>query len=118
MTDAAWKAAERRICQALGGRRRGATVIGVDGHGLSDCIDTEESTQIKRSKRGVPEGRWIEDTKHQAAREGKEWLLVVIKPNMRLEDAITVCRFGRYLNLKNRPPTPFDSDDWWTRLGT
>jgi hypothetical protein len=85
MPDAAWKAAERRVCQAFGGQRRGP-----DGVGQSDCAGTVEAIQVKRSKRGVPEGRWIEDAKRHGLNEKKDWVLVVIRPGQEVKDAIAV----------------------------
>src|SRR5215471_19156704 len=79
MPDTAWKAAERRICAAFGGARRGP-----DGKGQSDCVDTDEAIQIKYSKRGVPEGRWIDDAKRHGRNEKKPFVLVVAKPGQRV----------------------------------
>jgi hypothetical protein len=41
----AWKDLERRVCRALGGERTGPG-------GGSDCVYTEFSVEVKRSKRG------------------------------------------------------------------
>jgi hypothetical protein len=71
----AWKDLERRVCRALGGERRGPT-----GSSCSDCVDVPFAVEVKRSARGVPEGRWIEQARRHGQAEGKPWLLVVCKP--------------------------------------
>lgn len=45
MTEQFWKAAERRICESFGGRRRGVT-----GRGESDCIHDWLAIEIKTRK--------------------------------------------------------------------
>ena len=113
MPDAAWKAAERRICAAFGGARRGP-----DGKGQSDCVDTDEAIQIKYSKRGVPEGRWIEDAKRHGANEKKPWVLVVIQPGQHVQSGHAVVSLGYLLALKQRARAGMsDSEDWLTRPG-
>jgi hypothetical protein len=93
--DAAWKAAERRVCGLFGGRRRGP-----DGIGQSDCVSTPEAIQVKRSKRGVPEGRWIEAAKRHGRNEHKDWVLVVIAPGQHAENAIAVVSVGYLLRCR------------------
>jgi hypothetical protein len=95
MPDAAWKAAERRICQAFGGARRGP-----DGKGQSDCVSTHEAIQIKYSKRGVPEGRWIESARRHGRNEKRPWLLIVIQPGQHVESAVCVCSASYLLHLR------------------
>ena len=113
MPDAAWKAAERRICAAFGGARRGP-----DGKGQSDCTGTDEAVQIKYSKRGVPEGRWIDDAKRHGKNEKKPWVLVVAQPGQHVESTISVVNTGYLLALKQRAEAGMsDSEDWLTRLG-
>lgn len=85
MPDTTWKQAERRVCALFGGRRRGP-----DGVGQSDCADTEQAIQVKRSKRGTPEGRWIADARRHGKNEKKPWILVVIKPGQHVENAVAV----------------------------
>jgi hypothetical protein len=87
--DKAWKRAERRMCRALGGERRGPT-----GVACSDCTeDVPWSVEIKYAKRGTPEGRWIEQAREQGKRDVKPWLLGVWKP---------------------RSPRPIAVSDFWT----
>jgi hypothetical protein len=94
--DTAWKACERRICSLFGGSRRGP-----DGYGQSDCVGTVEAVQVKRSKRGVPEGRWIEAAKRHGRNEKKDWVLVVVRPGQHAENAIVVCSLDYLLRCKS-----------------
>ena len=72
----AWKDLERRVCRALGGERRGPT-----GVTCSDCsADVPFAVEVKRSQRGVPEGRWIDQARAHGKAEAKPWLLVVSRP--------------------------------------
>jgi hypothetical protein len=103
MPDASWKAAERRVCGAFGGTRRGP-----DGVGQSDCVGTVEAVQVKRSQRGVPRGAWIEEAKKQGKNEGKDWVLVVIRPGQQVENALAVCSLDYLLRCR---ATNSDSDD-------
>ena len=73
----AWKDLERRVCRALGAERadpRGRQ--GADDDGASPF-----SVETKRSKRKVPEGRWIEQARRQGRADGRPWLLVVAGHN-------------------------------------
>ena len=83
MSSAAWKDLERRVCRALGGQRGGPI-----GAAVSDCIGTPFAVECKRSKRRVPEGRWIAQAEAQSRREGKPWLLVVAGHNDRRPIAV------------------------------
>src|ERR1700693_4728382 len=74
----AWKAFERRVAMALGGRRSGPA-----GTAVSDIVGVPWAVECKRSKRGVPEGRWLEQARGQGRREGKPWLLVIARHNDR-----------------------------------
>jgi len=113
MPDTAWKAAERRICAAFGGARRGP-----DGKGQSDCVDTDEAIQIKYSKRGVPEGRWIDDAKRHGRNEKKPWVLVVAQPGQHVESTLSVVSTAYLLELKMKADTRNDYASLWDRLGT
>lgn len=88
----AWKAAELRICRALGGERRGPT-----GHAVSDCVGTRWTVSVKRSKRGTPERAWIDDAIAFSRREHKPWLLVVAQHNDRTP--VVVLEFAHFLEL-------------------
>jgi hypothetical protein len=87
----AWKDLERRVAAALGGCRAGVYAAGSDVHGVP------WSVECKRSKRGVPEGRWLEQARHQGRREGRPWLLVVSRHNDRAP--IVVLEFAEFLEL-------------------
>lgn len=68
-----WKNAERLICRALGGERRGPT-----GKRVSDCTDDVPwAVSIKHSRRGTPLGRWLIEAKQLGRMEKKPWLLCV-----------------------------------------
>jgi hypothetical protein len=88
----AWKALELRVARALGSRRSGPT-----GQAVSDVVGTPWSVEVKRAKRGVPEGRWIEQARSQGRREGKPWLLVVARHHDRAP--IVVLEFAEFLRL-------------------
>jgi len=96
MPDTSWKACERRVCALFGGSRRGP-----DGVGQSDCVNTPEAVQVKRSKRGVPEGAWIAAARRHGSNEKKPWVLVVVKPGQHAENAIAVVSLGYLLELRD-----------------
>lgn len=88
----AWKRLEARVAAQLGGTR---THVGSGA--VSDVIGTPWSVEVKRSKRGVPEGRWIEQAREQGRREKRPWLLVVARHNDR--NPIVVLDFATFLEL-------------------
>jgi hypothetical protein len=88
----AWKDFERRVAVALGGRRSGPV-----GAAVSDIVGVPWSVEVKRSKRGVPEGRWLEQARDQGRREGRPWLLVVARHNDRAP--IVVLEFAEFVAL-------------------
>lgn len=100
----AWKAFERRVAAALGGRRAGPL-----GAACSDIVGVPWSVECKRSKRGVPEGRWLEQARAQGERERRPWLLVVARHNDRAP--IVVLEFAEFVAIARdagrvpRPPT-------------
>ena len=96
MPDTSWKACERRVCALFGGSRRGP-----DGIGQSDCTGTLEAVQVKRSKRGVPEGRWIEDARRHGKNEKKPWVLVVVRPGQHAENAICVMSLDHLMRMRS-----------------
>lgn len=87
----AWKALELRVAKAFCTTR---TWVGEHGSDLRDC---HYSVEIKRSKRGVPEGRWIEQARTQGKTEKKPWVLVVAKHHDR--SPIVVCELAEFLRL-------------------
>ena len=88
----AWKAFERRVAVALGGRRTGPI-----GGAVSDVVGVPWSVECKRSKRGVPEGRWLEQARAQGERQRRPWLLVVAWHNDR--SPIAVLEFSEFVAL-------------------
>lgn len=80
----AWKDLERRVCRALGADRR-PSVDGAGGwaRGSDDNGSAPFSVEVKRSKRRVPEGRWIEQARRNGKADGRPWLLVVAGHNDR-----------------------------------
>jgi hypothetical protein len=76
----AWKDLERRICNALGGRRAGPL-----GASISDCVNTPFAVEVKRSQRPGPPvlAAWIVQARTNARRENRPWLVVVAGHNDR-----------------------------------
>jgi len=76
----AWKDLERRICNALGGRRAGPL-----GASVSDCVNTPFAVEVKRSSRPGPPvlAQWILQARTNAKRENRPWLVVVAGHNDR-----------------------------------
>ena len=92
MTEKAWKKAERRIAELLGGRR-----IPVSGRQRGDCPDVEHPTlSIEcKTRRSLP--AWIEDAMKQAeasARNGRLPVVVLHQHGKRYRDALLVMRLG------------------------
>lgn len=101
MPEAPWKLAERRVCRLLGGDRRGHTWSSV-----SDCVGIPDlAVSIKRSKRGVPLGKWIIQAREYGRAEKGEWALVVVQPGQRAEDAVVCVRLGYLAELRRGEPT-------------
>jgi hypothetical protein len=90
----AWKRLELRVVRAWGGQRRGLGQPGSDGVGAPVALE------VKRSKRRVPEGRWIAQAIAQGRREGLPWVLVVA--GYRDRRPIAVCDHGWLLELARR----------------
>ena len=84
----AWKDLEKRVCQALGADRKPS--IGPAGYarGSDDDGRAYFSVETKRSKRRVPEGRWIEQARRNGKADGRPWLLVVAGHNDRRPIAV------------------------------
>jgi hypothetical protein len=83
--SAAWKDFEKRVCRALGANRR----YSLDGEGRWATGSDDDGTcwvavETKRSKRRVPEGRWIEQAKQNGRASRRPWLLVVGAPGDRV----------------------------------
>ena len=104
----AWKRTELRIARQLGGNRAGPL-----GASVSDVVGCKWSVEVKRSKRGVPEGRWIEQARDQGRRERRDWLLVVQRHYDR--KPIVVLEFAEFLRLAHAagdiPQAPIPTTD-------
>jgi len=88
MTNAAWKDFERRWCRIFGGERRPS--VGPRGwaHGSDDDGSAVFAIECKRSKRRVPEGRWIDQARANGKTDGRDWLLIVGGHNDRTPIAV------------------------------
>jgi hypothetical protein len=93
----AWKDLERRVCRALGSSRRGQ----VAGSGWAQGSDnTEEgpfSIECKRTTRYQLRRSWIEQSRANAKRDGRPWLLVISEHNDRRP--LAVMDFWRFAEL-------------------
>jgi len=106
--SAAWKALERRICMALGGRRAGPM-----GAAVSDCVNVPFAVEIKRSSRPGPPvlSMWIEQARAQGKRENRPWLVVVAGHNDRRP--VVAMDFWEFAQIAQRAgmiPAPLDVD--------
>jgi hypothetical protein len=72
MGEAAWKVTQRRITRLWGAESAWLGEKGSDARGACPV-----SLEVKRSKRRVPEGRWIDQAVAQGKAEGRPWVLVV-----------------------------------------
>lgn len=100
----AWKDLERRICNALGGRRAGPL-----GASVSDCVNTPFAVEVKRSSRPGPPvlAQWITQARTNARRENRPWLVVVAGHNDR--EPIACLDFGEFVKIATKAgllPTP------------
>lgn len=73
MSEAAWKQVQRRICRMWGAESAWRGEPGSDAKGSCPV-----SLEVKRSKRRVPEGRWIDQAIAQGSSEDRPWVLVVV----------------------------------------
>jgi hypothetical protein len=86
VTSVAWKAAELRWCRLFGAGRRPSVGTAGWARGSDDDGSGPFAIEVKRSKRRVPEGRWIEQARANAG--GRPWLLVVAGHNDRRPIAV------------------------------
>ena len=99
----AWKDWERQVCRDFGVRRK--PTLGPDGwaRGSDDDGTCFFSLEIKRSKRRVPEGRWIEQARRQGKEDERPWLLVVRGHGNATESKpIVVCDYQLLLALARK----------------
>lgn len=109
-SSSAWKDLERRVCRALGSERAGPRGL----RGADDDGRAPFSVECKRSKRRVPEGRWIAQAERQGKADGRPWLLVVAGHNDRRP--LAVLDFWELVDLlqeAGRLPAPLivEADD-------
>lgn len=96
------KAFERRVAQALGGRRAGNT-----GASHSDIVGTPWSVECKYSSRGCVLARWLAQARRQSKVERRPYLLVVTEHYQALTAATVTLPFGefhRIATLANQIP--------------
>jgi hypothetical protein len=100
MPDKSWKAFERRIAKAVGGKRRGADYRNRESSGgLDDIVHPELSIECKLL--GRPAYGDLLNACKQAERncpDGKVPLALVKKKNGLDEDALVIMRFGKFVS--------------------
>ena len=92
MTDATWKAVERKICAMLGGVR-----MVTDGEGRRDCEGTEPYCVEVKHRQSVPD--WLTDALLQAALYARadELPIAVIHPERApITASLVVMRLGAF----------------------
>lgn len=92
---ATWKARERAVAAALGGKRAPN-----DGLPHSDVIGVPWSVEVKASRRVFSRGET--QARAQAKLEKKPWLLVICRHNRKLDDATISTTFGEWLRLARK----------------
>lgn len=75
VSEAAWKTVQRRIARMWGGEPAWRGEPGSDGNRNGQC---PVALEVKRSKRRVPEGKWITQAITQGKAEKKPWVLIVV----------------------------------------
>lgn len=93
MADALWKKAERRICQMLGGTRRGPT-----GRDTSDCYHDWLAIEVKANRK-MPEylEAWMQQAENNAE-AGKLPLVVWHNVQDQYANALVVMRLHDFLD--------------------
>ena len=99
MPDKGWKAFERRVANAMGGRR-----IPVTGErGGADVVGGGPFVYQCKLRRGIPTylAEWLAGIRGAAARAGNDTIGVVIwkAPRKRDEDAVVILRYKDWQDL-------------------
>ena len=89
---ATWKARERAVALALGGKRAPN-----DGLAHSDVVGVPWAVEVKHTKRAFSTAE--KQARTQGKLERKPWLLVVCRYNQRLEDATVSMSLRDFLDL-------------------
>lgn len=99
---ATWKANERRIAEALGGRR--IPVTGIDRDGAD--IETPRFVVQAKLRRALPAWlwRWLGGIVATAQPKGKIGLLVLRTPRMPDAEALVVLRMADWVALQGDVP--------------
>jgi hypothetical protein len=105
----AWKDLERRVCHALGARRRPST--GADGYarGTDDDGTAPFAVECKRTTRYQLRRAWIDQARRNAKADGRPWLLVIAEH--RETRPVAVLDFWELVQLAQqagRIPTPIN----------
>ena len=100
-----WKRAERRICELLGGTRRGPT-----GRDDSDCYHEWLAVEVKAME-FVPRyiHKWMEQSEANAE-EGKLPLVVWHKKGARYDDALVFVRLSDFIEWFGDGGLPFTDE--------
>jgi hypothetical protein len=106
VTDKLWKRFERRIGDALGGKR--VPVTGCD-RDAADVITPLFYVQAK-CRRNLPAWlwSWLGGIVQQAVGTGRIGILVLRQPGMRNDDSLVVLRFGDFVSLVGALTPPED----------
>ena len=93
----AWKDLERRVCAALGTRRRGQVQAGGWAQGSDDDGSSPFALEVKRTSRYQLRQAWIEQARRQGKESVRPWLLVIGEHNDRRP--IAVMDFAEFVLL-------------------
>lgn len=101
MPDRAWKAWERRLAKALGGRRIPVTGIDRDG---ADVVTPMFHVQAKL-RRALPAWlwAWLSGIVGTAKVHQKIGIMVLKRPGQRDDEALVVLRFADWCDLHGAP---------------
>jgi hypothetical protein len=96
-----WKASERAIAKAIGGRR--IPVTGIDRDGAD--VETARFCIQAKLRKAIPTYllRWLTGIVSTATPKGKIGILVLRRPRMRHDDALVVLSMTDFLRLVREP---------------
>lgn len=77
MPEQAWRRFERRVAEALGGRRGPA----LTGKATSDVLDVPYVVECKRTTRYSLRREWLDQARKEAKRRDVPWMLVISEHN-------------------------------------